>query len=227
MFSLAVRAGKLARAPHIALLEESNAREGFLEPEEFESVRSHLRTDLVDVATFAYLTGWRAGAIRALEWRDVAFDRRGGVVVGGTVRLRVATSKNRRPYEAVLLGDLLDLMVRRHEDRRLACPFVFHRGGRPIGDFRRAWSRACKAAGHGGRTFHDLRRSAVRNMIRAGVPERVAMTISGHQTRSVFDRYNITSERDLADAAEKTLRYVDERTRHSSVVVPIGSADGE
>ena len=75
--------------------------------------------------------------------------------------------------------------------------------GKPIVGFRKRWDKLTASAGCPGLLFHDLRRSAVRNMIRRGVPETVAMKISGHKTRAVFDRYNVTSEQDLADAALK------------------------
>ena len=87
---------------------------------------------------------------------------------------------------------------RHHPSRRGA-----HRNGKPIKSFIKVWRAACLAAGQPGKIPHDFRRTAVRNLVRSGVPERVAMKLTGHKTRSVFERYNIVSDGDLADAARK------------------------
>jgi integrase len=195
-------------APTIRRLPEDNVRQGFFERGDFEKVVDALPDDLRDFCRFGYLSGWRRGELASLRWADV--DREGGVL-----RLRPEASKNGRGRTLVLVRELAAIIERRWTARAvlgagstMVSPFVFHRNGRRIVDFRKAWASACEAAGVPGRLFHDLRRTAVRNMVRAGVAERVAMEVSGHRTRSVFDRYNIVSEADLRAAVERTSDYV-------------------
>jgi integrase len=145
--------------------------------------------------TFLYLSGWRVSEMRTLEWRDVDF-------ADHQVRLRPEESKNKDGRVLPLRGELREIIERARQNRQLECPFVFHESGEPIGDFRKAWKTACKKAGLAGIIVHDLRRTAVRNMVRAGIPERVAMELSGHKTRRVFDRYNIVNDADRARASE-------------------------
>ena len=113
---------------------------------------------------------------------------------------------------------MLSLVQEAWNDRSLECPYLFHHNGEPIGDFQKAFDAACTAAGLQGILPHDLRRSAVRNFIRAGVKESVAMRLSGHRTRSVFDRYNIVSEDDLIDASTKLQQFLVEAIKDEKVV---------
>ncbi len=211
MFSLAVQDGRVSTMPYIPTLEEDNARQGFIDHGAFIALRENLPEYLRDPVTFLYLSGWRLGEMKTLEWRDVDLS-------GKVVHLRPEISKNKDGRVLPLSSELLTIMERAHAKRRLDCPFVFHRNGEPIGDFRKAWSSAQKAVGLSPVLVHDLRRTAVRNMVRAGIPDRIAMTLSGHKTRSIFDRYNIVSEADLAEAATRLQTHLEAQSTASRVV---------
>lgn len=117
-------------------------------------------------------------------------------------RVQLRDSKNGEARKVALTGDAKNLLAACIAGKS-AEDAVFTRGSKPVADFRGTWEKITLAAGVPGLLFHDLRRSAIRAMVRAGIPEVVCMKISGHKTRNVFDRYNITSERDLADATRK------------------------
>jgi len=179
-----MRQDLLTRMPYIEHLSESgNVRQGFTDAATFERIRENLPEDLRDFAQFAFSTGWRKGEIASLDWSNV---QDGDAVI----RLRPDQAKNGRGRSVPITGKLVDIVKRRREARpfrvngvtRIA-HLVFHRGdGSPVRDIRKAWAKACNAAGASKLLFHDLRRSAVSAMVAAKVPQLVAMGISGHQT---------------------------------------------
>jgi integrase len=190
-----------------------NVRKGFIEHEAYIQLLTALPEYLRPVVTMAYCTGMRRGEICSLRWENVDLLNR-------LIRLNAGETKNGEGRVIPMCDRLLDALTSQLHVRNTTvpdCPFVFFRIVKtkenpvprwlPIGDFRKVWDTACAASGLTGRIFHDLRRSAVRLLIRSGVQERVAMMISGHKTRSVFDRYAIVSEQDLTDAVRKLQKF--------------------
>jgi integrase len=213
VFSLAIEAGKLAMKPTSKLLQEAPARSGFFERDQYEAVLKHLPAEIVPIIKMARITGWRiADEILPLQWRQIDFD-------ANEIRLDAGSTKSGRGRVFPMTVELRKVLkAQQVEHARLKnaghiIPNVFwrmvadERGGekkpQPVIRFNKVWKIAVTKAGCPGRIPHDLRRTAIRGFVRSGMSENVAMRLSGHQTRSVFDRYDVVSGDDLREAARK------------------------
>jgi len=184
------------RVPTFDMLPVDNVREGMMEHEQYRAVRDALPRYARIALVIAYHTGARKGEIRSIQKERIDLKAK-------RIHLPGRTTKNGRPRYLPIYGDMaaeLELAVSAC-DRK--CPFLVQDKGQPVFDFEKAWSSACEAAGVPKTLFHDLRRTAITNMVEAGLSEKEAMEISGHKTRAVFDRYHIVSERRLQQNAEK------------------------
>jgi len=185
------------------LSEAGNARQGYFKPEQVSKLLKHLPDYLRDLVEFTALVGWRPKSSRALRWATVD-------VKGKTIT--IGTSKNGQAQVLPIAGPLLGLLQRREKARLYTAPdgtpgiseYVFHRGGQPIGDYRKAWASALKGAGlPQGMLFYDLKRTAARGL-RKQVDEQTCMAVMGQKTAAIFQRYRIVDTEDKA-AALKTL----------------------
>jgi integrase len=185
------------RVPHFEMLPVDNVREGTLEHELYRTLRDSLPRYARIALVISYHTGARKGEIRGIRKEKVDLKAK-------RINLPGRTTKNGKTRYLPIYGDMapeLDIWLTRIKES--ACPFLIQDQGAPVFDFEKAWATGCDAAGIPGTLFHDLRRTAVTNMIEAGLSEKEAMEISGHRTRAVFDRYHIVSERRMAQNAEK------------------------
>jgi integrase len=214
MFSLASECTpkKVRDIPHIPMLKESNVRKGFFEYDQYMAIKNALPDYLKPIVTLAYHLGWRKGECLGLTWDKVDMRQR-------TVRLDPGETKNDEARNAYMNDELFREMQGVFAKRRLGCPYVFHHAGQPIRTFEKAWNAACRKAKLPGKLFHDFRRTAARNMVRSGIAERVAMTITGHKTRSIFDRYNIVSDQDLKEAARKQQIFIESQNGYNLVTI--------
>ena len=228
MLKLAVAAKLLPIRPQLPVVKVDNARQGFFEAEDLERVVAELPEHVAPLVRFLALTGWRLGETRRLTWRQVDF-------AAGVVRLEPGTTKNRdgRTFPFVTLPALAELLAQQRErtaaverETRTIVPWVFHRQGKPLADFYAAWRSACRRALVPGKLLHDLRRTAVRNLERAGVPRSWATQLTGHKTESVYRRYAIVSEADLATAVSRLsgLAMVENRCRTAATAEVEGAA---
>ena len=208
----------------IVMFEERNARKGFFESEAFNVVCQQLRPELAALARAAYITGWRKSELRSREWPHVDF-------AAGWLRLDPGETKNDEGRQFPLIPELRAVLEAERarvegiqKKTGQIVPWVFCRDdGAPVGDFKKAWATACVKAGFfrvvpigepkedepqrtkkvPTKIFHDFRRTAVRNLVRAGIPETTAMEMTGHKTRAVFKRYTIVDEGMLREAGAK------------------------
>jgi len=213
---IALEDGKIKFRPKIRLLKAGPARKGFLPLEKFDELLGHLPLNLKPLITLLYYCGVRVGEALQIEWTQVD-------LAGGLIRLESEQTKN-SDARTVPLPNVLIRMLEQCEGRTGQ---VFD-----ATNLRKEWQRACSACGLGtltevegkrdpryaGLIVHDLRRSTIRNLMKAGVNEKVAMAISGHKTRSVFDRYHIVDTEDVVEAVRKVQQQKPLRKgRHTSV----------
>lgn len=202
MLRIAREDGKVQVVPVIRLLKEPPARRGFLPMEKFDELAKLLPATLRPLITFLYFCGVRLGEARQIEWEQVDLNAR-------LIRLEDEQTKTGEARVVPLPEALVKMLDK-----------IKPKNGKVFSDtnLSKEWHKACAACGLGhiievegkpydprytGLTIHDLRRSAIRNLVNAGVPERVAMRISGHKTRSVFDRYHIVNTDDVTAAMQR------------------------
>lgn len=182
--------------PHFPMRQEQNVRTGFIGEDELQLILKHIRPELHGLVEFAYVTGWRKGEILSRDWSHVT-DR--------AIRLEPGQTKNDEGREFPLIPRIARIIEAQRDrmDGKIGGPLFFWTPGRRIKSFKESWQSAVEAAGLPDLLFHDLRRSAVRNLVLAGIDEHTAMKLTGHKTRSVFDRYDIVDSARLHEQASK------------------------
>jgi integrase len=186
---------KVVTIRYFPMVAELNARQGFLTDEQYEKLRDALPEYLRPLFVTAYFTGVRLGELLAFRWHQVDFAQ-------GFITLSAAETKSGHARAVPILDGDMRQWLEWSLEHAEGCPCVFHNDGLPFREFRSSWKTACTASGIPDLKFHDLRRTAVRNMRRAGVPQVVRMRISGHRTDSMERRYNIVDIEDIQSAKE-------------------------
>lgn len=216
MFNLGRSTGKTQRIVEFKefFLKETNKRTGFVEDDEYQKLAEYFAgIGLWVRAIFetAFVFGMRVTSILNLKVGQVNLYTK-------KITLYTGQTKNDEPLAVAIPNTLFQLLKQCCEGKKKDDWLFTRPNGKRVKDFRGVWENACEFAGHPERLFHDTRRTAVRNLVRAGIPEKQAQLISQHKTRSVFDRYNISTEKDL-DLAMGKLE-IDQKNR-------FGQKDGQ
>jgi len=203
-FQLAQKAAMVAFRPEIWTLHEEMQRKGFFEADQCRAVLENLPEYLKPVIQTAYITGWRIKS-EILSRQKQHLD-----LQSGFLRLEREETSSEEERKFPLTPGMRELLVRQLEEvdeleRKTGriIPWLFHHNGKPIKDFRKAWALACQRAGILGKVPHDFRRTAVRNLERAGIPRSAAMAMVGHRTESIYQRYKVADEAMLKESAAK------------------------
>jgi integrase len=199
MFYLGYRSTppRVNRVPAFPMLREDNARKGFLEDAQYQKLmaaRPQLWFRVLVEVGRTY--GWRISELLNLRVRQVD-------LLAKTLRLEPGTTKNGEGREVTMTKAVYELLALCVSAKSPDAHVFTRTNGNPVRDFREVWKAACTKAGVAGLLFHDLRRTAARNLRRAGVAEGVIMKIGGWRTRSVFERYAIVAQSDIEDAMIK------------------------
>lgn len=198
---LAYDVEELDRIPKFPTLKEENVRQGVYTREEVTRLMAELPVHFRPVLLYGYLTGRRKGEILQLRWDDVDLKAR-------TVTVRQGTTKTGEPDRIPLEGELYELLLDLWEHtQKKGCPWVFHRNGQQIEDFRRTFNRAAARAGLEGKLFHDLRRTVATDATEAGVDQATIMRLTGHKTATVFQRYRIVKTEGVRNAMNTIQEY--------------------
>lgn len=223
-YSLGVEKEIVTHRPVIKFynIGKSNRRTGFFEEHEFKKQLEALPPYAKQLLRMGYNCGWRQGELLGLTW-TANYDESGQVI-------RLNDSKN-SDGRVLPLRDLdgglneCGLVIEEQKEWRVkGCDRIFHIHGRPIQrvTFHRHWRKACVASGVQ-RHFHDLRRTAVRNLTRAGVHRTIAKMITGHETDDIFERYDIVDEADISEALTKMRGYLKKRNGEGSTTAGVGN----
>ena len=195
---------KVQRLPKFPHLEEGKPREGFIEHDQYQKMAAYLEFNglpwLRAMFEVYHTYGWRSDEVMSMRVRQADF-------VAGVLRLDPGTTKNKEGREVAMTTKVRELLAECAKGKK-PNDALFTRKWKdgsqhPVLNLRKVWRNMCKAAGVSGRLVHDMRRTAARNLRRAGVAEGIIMKIGGWKTRSVFERYNIVDQADIREALTK------------------------